>query len=148
MMRRTLLTGIWLGLLALLASFSLQDTGTHSLSVTIHNIRSAEGTVEIALYNDADAFPSKDKAFRGVVVYAKEGALVYTFKDVPAGTYAVAVIHDENRNKKLDTNFMGIPTEGFGFSNDAMGTFGAPGFEAASIKLDRDMEVGLKLRHF
>ena len=58
------------------------------------------------------------------------------FADIPPGTYALAVIHDENSNGKLDTNWLGIPTEGYGFSNDAKALLGAPSFAAASFAYD------------
>ena len=55
------------------------------------------------------------------------------FEDIPAGTYALAVVHDENMNGKLDTNWLGIPVEGYGFSNDAKSLNGAPSFSDASF---------------
>ena len=58
------------------------------------------------------------------------------FEDIPPGTYALAVIHDENMNGKLDTNWLGIPKEDYGFSNDAKGLFGAPSYPAASFQYD------------
>ena len=58
------------------------------------------------------------------------------FEGIPPGTYARAVIHDEDMNGKLDTNWLGIPTEGYGFSNDATGVLGPPPFSAASFKYD------------
>jgi len=58
------------------------------------------------------------------------------FEDIPPGTYALAVIHDENMNGKLDTQWLGIPTEGYGFSNDVRARFGAPSFTAASVPYD------------
>ena len=68
------------------------------------------------------------------------------FEDIPPGTYALAVVHDENFNGKLDTNFLGIPTEGYGFSNDATAALGAPSFSAASFSYDGqnlDLTIGL-----
>jgi uncharacterized protein (DUF2141 family) len=58
------------------------------------------------------------------------------FLDLQPGTYALAVIHDENMNGKLDTNEVRIPTEGYGFSNDASALMGAPSFNAASFPYD------------
>jgi uncharacterized protein (DUF2141 family) len=52
--------------------------------------------------------------------------------------YAVAVYHDVNDNKKLDKNFWGIPKEGYGFTNNARGTFGSPSFDDAAILLDKE----------
>jgi len=56
------------------------------------------------------------------------------FEDIPPRTYALTVIHDENMNGKLDTNWLGIPTEGYGFSNDAKALLGAASFSAASFR--------------
>jgi len=58
------------------------------------------------------------------------------FEDIVPGTYAFAVIHDENMNGKLDTNSLGVPKEGYGFSNDAKTSLGAPSFSAASLLSD------------
>jgi uncharacterized protein (DUF2141 family) len=70
------------------------------------------------------------------------------FLDIPPGTYALAVIHDENRNGQLDTNRLGIPKEGYGFSNDAKGFFGAPSFSAAKFKYDgQKLELTINLHY-
>jgi uncharacterized protein (DUF2141 family) len=70
------------------------------------------------------------------------------FEDIPPGTYAIAVVHDENMNGKLDTNLLGIPTEGYAFSNDAKGLLGAPSFSAASFPYDgRDLELTISLHY-
>ena len=58
------------------------------------------------------------------------------FEDIPPGTYALAIIHDENMNGKLDTNWLGIPTEGYGFSNDVKALLGVPSLSAASFQYD------------
>jgi uncharacterized protein (DUF2141 family) len=70
----------------------------------------------------------------------------YDFLDIASGTYALAVIHDENSNGKLDTNWLGIPTEGYGFSNDAKALLGAPSFAAANFAYDgRNLELTSRL---
>lgn len=70
------------------------------------------------------------------------------FEDIPPGTYAMAVIHDENMNGKLDTNSVGIPTEGYGFSNDARGVVGGPSFSAASFRYNgRGLDLTMSLHY-
>ena len=70
------------------------------------------------------------------------------FEDIPPGTYAMAVVHDENMNGKLDTNWMGIPTEGYGFSNDAKALLGAASFSAASFLYDgRNIDLTMRLNY-
>ena len=58
------------------------------------------------------------------------------FVGIPPGTYAIIVIHDENRNGKLDTNWLGVPKEDYGFSNDAEAFLSAPSFSAATFRYD------------
>ncbi len=70
------------------------------------------------------------------------------FEDVPPGTYAIAAAHDENMNGKLDTNALGIPTEGYGFSNDAKGWLSAPSFSAASFLYDgQNLDMTITLHY-
>ena len=70
------------------------------------------------------------------------------FEDIPPGTYALAIVHDENMNGKLDTNLLGIPKEGYGFSNDAKALLGAPSFSAASFSYDgQNLELTISLNY-
>ena len=70
------------------------------------------------------------------------------FEDIPPGTYALAIVHDENMNGKLDTNLLGIPKEGYGFSNDAKALLGAPSFSAASFPFDgQNLELTISLNY-
>ena len=61
--------------------------------------------------------------------------MAVTFEDLPYGTYAITILHDENGNLKVDANFLGIPKEGYGFSNNARNLFRAPKFEEAKFEL-------------
>ena len=65
---------------------------------------------------------------------------------LPAGRYVVKSFADENGNAKLDTNLLGLPTERYGFSNDARGRMGPPGFDAAAVPLDADHSITIRLR--
>ena len=70
------------------------------------------------------------------------------FLDIPPGTYDLAVIHDENMDGELDTNWLGVPTEGYGFSNDAKASMGAPSFDAASFPYDgRSLDLTITLNY-
>ena len=116
-----------------------QDQPRHEnqIHVEISGFRNDKGQALCAIFSSAAAFPKKaDKA----VARAKSAIVgrhaVCEFPGLPPGTYAVSVIHDENSNGKLDTNFMGIPREGVGASNDAKGHFGPPKFDAASFRFE------------
>ena len=106
------------------------------LTVRIEGVRSADGDIRVALHRRADGVDFPDSA--GIVKAAmrpaaKAGDLV--FAGLAPGKYAIAAFHDEDRDGDLDTNLLGMPTEGYGFSNEARGTFGPPGFDAAAFTI-------------
>ena len=72
----------------------------------------------VALVNSDAAWNNQEKPVAAQKVAAAQGEVKLQFKDLAPGTYAVQVMHDENENNQLDTNFLGIPTEGYGFSNN------------------------------
>ncbi len=88
------------------------------LTVTITDIREAQGSLMVTVVNSDAAWNNQAKPVAVQKVAAAQGEMTLHFKDLPAGTYAVTVLHDENENKQLDTNFLGIPSEGYGFSNN------------------------------
>ncbi|WP_293881924.1 DUF2141 domain-containing protein [Sphingomonas sp.] len=102
-----------------------------SIDADISGLRSNRGQVLVCLTMRADHFPDchdDPQARRMAVPAAQAGAL--RFSGLPSGGYAIALIHDENGNNKLDT-VLGIPREGFGFSCNPVIRFGAPKFAAA-----------------
>jgi uncharacterized protein (DUF2141 family) len=106
----------------------------NSIHVTIGGMRSDKGQVLCSLYSSADGFP-KDagKARAHAHSPVADHRATCGFVDIQPGTYAVAVFHDENFNGKLDTNFIGIPREGTGASNNAKGRMGPPKFDDAAF---------------
>lgn len=109
------------------------------VEVTIKNIKEAKGTMRVAIFKDSETFLKKP--LLGQVVKAEKGEIKVIFDNVPQGVYALSIIHDENENEKLDSNFFGVPTEGFGFSNDAMGMFGPPAFDKASFTMTSEAKT-------
>jgi uncharacterized protein (DUF2141 family) len=108
-----------------------RTTGT--ISVRVEGLRNNNGTVFVALFDNKKAFEDNKNPMLSGQARPVGGACVVVFEKVVPGRYALNFIHDENDNKKLDTNFIGMPKEGFGYSKDAMGRFGPPGFEAAAL---------------
>jgi uncharacterized protein (DUF2141 family) len=107
-----------------------------SLTVEITGLKDDVGTVHASLYASADGFPTRPaKALRQADAPISGGAARIVFPGLPPGGYAVAAYHDENGNGKLDTGFLGIPTEGLGASNDAKGFMGPPGFDDARVEV-------------
>jgi uncharacterized protein (DUF2141 family) len=91
--------------------------GAGELTVTISDIRTDQGRIMVAVVNSAAGWDNQSKSVATQTLSASGKEVVLKF-DLPAGSYAVQVMHDENGNGKLDANFMGIPTEGYGFSNN------------------------------
>lgn len=102
--------------------------------VQIEGIRESTGEIGVLLFDRATGFPGDSGAsIRHQVLPARSGRLALNFDDLPFGTYAVAVIHDLNGNRRVDTNLLGIPREGYGFSNNARSLFRAPRFQEAAF---------------
>jgi len=119
---------------------------THTLSIHISGISKIKGSLFIAIFRATDDFPVFGKQFKGIVKEVEGKSQNYTFDNLPEGEYALAIYQDENRNKILDKNLLGIPTEIYGFSNNARRTFSAPSFQEAKFKLNRDLQQTVFLK--
>ena len=105
------------------------------VKVEIHGAASTRGSVLVALFDGPAQFPGKPD--NGLKLSAA-GPLVAVFHNVKPGTYAISAFHDENDNGVLDANLLGMPTERYGFSRDAVGNMGPPKFDAASFVVGKD----------
>lgn len=106
-----------------------------TLSIRMSGFRSADGQVLIAVFRGEDGFPSEpDKAWKSVVARVS-GDRASVDIAVPAGEYAFAIVHDENGNNKMDTNWIGMPKEGLGTSNNAKGRMGPPKYRDAKFTI-------------
>ena len=111
------------------------DSSTANLiKVVVVDFHSNEGRANCALFGSADGFPENSaKAIKTTSAKIENQQALCSFSGVAPGDYAVAVFHDENSDGKLERNFMGIPKEGVGASNDAKGKFGPPKFDDAGF---------------
>ena len=119
-----------------------------TLTVKVTGARNAEGKIGVALFQNAEGFPtdtSKARLQEDAAVDAKALSSQVVFRDVPPGVYAVSARHDENLNGKLDTNFFGIPTEGYGASNNPSKRLREPTFDEGKIEL-RDAEQAIEIK--
>ena len=130
--------------LALLLFFSGEKN--HSLSINISGIKEIKGNLYIAIFRPIDSFPVFGRQFKGLVKQVKGTSQIITFNELPPGIYSIAVYHDINKNNVLDKNLLGIPTEIYGFSNNARRTFSAPSFQEAMIILNKDMKISIQLK--
>ncbi len=108
------------------------------INILIKGLNNNQGVIRIALYNSEDNY-SKGKFFKNAKPIIDNKTSKYNFKNIPFGTYAIKFYHDENGNGRLDKNFFGMPTEDYGFSNNATGNFGPASFEDAKFTVNKKL---------
>lgn len=140
----------WLAVLlfAMLPGLAFAQPACAGIHVKILNIRNSTGTIACALFESPKGFPHEFLNFATniMIIKIRKSQARCDFEDIPPGRYAMAVVHDENMNGKLDSKWMGIPTEGYGFSMDAKALLGAPSFSSASFIYDgRNIDMVMHL---
>ncbi len=118
---------------------------SQTLTIQVTNVKDADGQVRIAIYNSEKDYMKK--SFKVKSAKAVKGTVELVIDNLPAGTYGISVMHDANSNEKLDSNMIGIPKEGFGFSNNAKGTFGPPGFEKTKMDFSSSKQISIALTY-
>jgi uncharacterized protein (DUF2141 family) len=137
--RKSLRLLFWLALsLVWLPSNGFAQTECPSINVKIQNISNNTGVIACAIFESEKGFPGKFLKFasKTMITQITGKDASFEFSDIKPGKYAIAVIHDENCNGKLDTNMFGIPKEGYGFSSGAEVTMSAPSFSDAVFLYD------------
>lgn len=109
------------------------DAPVAALTVTVTGIRSDKGKMHYALFNDPKGFT--DHAIDGTAVPIEAGKAVWKIKKLEPGEYAIACYHDENNDGKFNQNFIGIPLEDYGFSNEARAGLGPPAWSKVVFKV-------------
>jgi uncharacterized protein (DUF2141 family) len=106
------------------------------LTVHVTGIRNTKGNIRLALYRDSNFFQGRE-----VQIDAKTLSAVAVFDKIPQGVYTVQLFHDENLNGKMDTNFFGMPEEGYGMSNNPKKRMGKPGFDETNFQVKQPEAV-------
>jgi uncharacterized protein (DUF2141 family) len=132
-------------ILFLMLSYFSKGFSQYNLLVKVHGIQNTNGQIELSIYNDANVFPEVGKTYKMVRIDSKESEIIYEFKDLPAGEYAIATYHDENNDNECNTNLLGVPTEAFAFSNDFRPFLSAPDFSDCSFKVTQNMELTIEM---
>jgi uncharacterized protein (DUF2141 family) len=132
-----------------LMSLSAPAAPPAHLTITVNGVHSSTGTVFIAVYDSDSSFMNQPQAKVRARSKATKGQMTFVIPYLPKGNYAVASYHDENDNGKMDANSLGIPTEGYGFSNDAQGNAGPPKYSQAAFEFDgkTDKTVAFSLNY-
>ena len=117
------------------------------LNVRITGLKNNNGKCIIYIFDSKEGFPAKpEKAFRSLSGDIRQNMCTVAISGLQPGEYAIAVVHDENGNKKIDTNFLGIPREGLGSSNNPK-SFGPPSFNDSRFRYTGDektLEITIK----
>lgn len=124
-----------------------KDNTKGTIIINFVGLKSDKGNVKVALANSKLNYKDHKNPFIGLSVDVNNYKAYAIIEDVPLGSYAVKAFHDEDSNDDLNTNFLGIPVEDYGFSNNARGVFGPPSWEAAKFELNGDtlrIEVTIK----
>lgn len=129
----------WLALsFVLLPSNGYAQEECPGINVKIQNIGNNTGVIACAIFESQEGFPGKFLEFASRImitqISGKEAS--FKFSEIKSGRYAIAVIHDENHDGNLNTNWLGIPKEGYGFSSDAEVSMSAPSFSDAEFWYD------------
>ena len=114
-------------------------------SVVLHGVRVQTGHVKIALVDSQSGWDGEAKAVRAEREAPQGESQRFVFADLTPGTYAVMITHDENGNDMMDTNFVGMPIEGYGFSNNPR-VMRKPTWEEARFELAADQTIDVTLR--
>jgi len=134
---------------AMLLTGASPDSGA-TVSVTITDLRNAKGVVHACMTAEAKDFP-RCTGVPGVyaaTVDARTGGVTLSFANVKPGRYAVAVLHDENRNERIDKALGMVPKEGYGFSRDAKVRMGPPKFTDAAVEIGaEDRQLTIRMRY-
>jgi len=139
---RIAIVSVMLTFLPLCGSFlplTAQTKDTGMLTVRVTGARNTKGKIGVTLFQSAQGFPDDtSKAIRqqSVDIDPSTMGAEVTFKNLPQGTFAVSALHDENGNGKMDKNFVGMPKEGYGASNNPKKKKRAPTFDEAKFSLN------------
>ena len=130
--------------LSILTSLLAALAPAHAATLTVEVQKVvAPGELMVAVYDQAGQWLKQP--LRGLRQAATDGTMTVQVADLPDGDYAVSLYIDRNANGKLDSNAIGIPTEPYGFSNDAAGNFGPPSFDKARLSVKGDTRAVIHL---
>ena len=126
--------------LLLISFWNAANCQNHTLTVNVAGFKNDRGQVLVSLQT-----PDK-KMVIGQKVTIKNQKAQIVFENVLKGKYSVRLFHDENNNQKMDTNFIGLPKENWGCSNNVKARFGPPDFDEMLFMLDKDQSIAIQMQ--
>ena len=122
-------------------------SGHITLTVQVEGVNSQGGNIGVLIFNSTKGWPEDiHAALKDVVVPAHAGVVTVRIENLTPGTYAIAVGHDVNLNHKVDKNFLGVPKEQWGMSNNPRALLKPPSFATAQFDLKGDAEIRVRMQ--
>lgn len=131
--------------LAFFSSFFGNDNP--QLTLNIQNIKSLKGEIIIGVFNTEKDFLKNGAAIQNFTIAINGTTETIVIKDLPKGEYAISLFHDENSDKIYNRNFLGIPKEAYGLSNNIRPQFSAPSYNDCKFLLQEDKVLNIVLKH-
>ncbi len=136
--------------LAILLSFFSQSFQSNIIeeesefTIVVNNIEEIKGRILIGIFEKEEDYPKEDRMFRALAITVDANAVSGSVR-LPKGEYAVALFHDENDDEICNTNWIGIPREAFGFSNNIRPFFSLPAFDKVKVNVVQDKKIEISL---
>ncbi len=139
---------LFLAVFVFLASFGFQQVEAQSaqtgtIIAKVLAFRNSNGNIQLTLYNQEKGFPKDLETSVGtkMVKLTNRDVAEVRFSNLPYGTYAIAGLHDENYNEDMDYNWIGMPKEGYCFSNDAKPVLSPPSYNSTKFTLNQKQKI-------
>lgn len=130
---------------AVIAIELVQPVQAADVDVLIENITEHRGTLYWSVFDSEEDYKADNNAVISAKSRVTGNTVRVTVHDLPNGHYAIKLFHDANGNGEMDTNMLGIPKEGYGFSNNG-GKFGPASFEDAKVQVEDDTQIQIRMR--
>jgi len=125
----------------------MEETETFSLTINVHELHSSDGMVQFSLYNKDGSIPDEhfEKYYLQLKAEIVNNSSTITFKNIPKGTYAINILHDEDNDGKVTKGWV-LPIEGLGFSNfTSLNPLNRPNYKKAKFELEADKTMTIKI---
>ncbi len=122
--------------------FSIENP---KLTINVTNIEILKGDIIIGVFDKEHNFLKDGSAIKTYSIRVEENTETIVINDLPTGDYAISIYHDENSDNTCNMNFLGIPKEGYGFSNNFKPKFSAPNYSDCKFMLSKDLKLTIKL---
>lgn len=115
-----------------------------NFTIQVTGFQQTSGQIRIAVYNKENGFLTPERVYKNIVLEVNKSILKHTVR-LPQGDYAIALYHDNNSNGICDKNFLGIPIERYGFSNNIRPILSAPSFKSTVVAVKKDLKIEIAL---